>query len=88
MEVSASGGVLGVFSSVFHCDILSRGVGGGASSFSWSSMSWVTKAPAPRVPPHWKMAMRSLGCFSSVCGLRIFSRETWSGSRQRADIPR
>ena len=88
MEVSASDGVLGVLSSVFHRDILSRGVGGGASSFSRSSMSWVTKAPAPRVPPHWKTAMRSLGCFSSVCGLTIFCRVIWSGSRQQADIPR
>ena len=39
MEVLASVGVLGVLSSVFHWDILSPGVGGGASSFSWSSMS-------------------------------------------------
>ena len=51
MEVLASDGVLGVLSSVFHWDILSRGVGGGASNFSWNSMSWVTKAPAPRIPP-------------------------------------
>ena len=88
MGVLANDGVLGVLSSVFHWDILSRGVGGGASNFTSSSMSWVTKAPAPLVPQHWKTAMRSLGCFLSVCGLRIFSRETWSGSRQHADIPR
>ena len=72
MQMLANDGVLGVLSSVFHWDILSPGVRGGASIFSWSSMSWVTMAPAPRAPPHWKTAMRSLGCFSSVCALRIF----------------